>query len=149
MTTPLLIDTSGVSQANRWAGQRRRPDYLDPRGGVINACADVAGPDESITRPDLLVAERRPHSLAVGSHQVLILSLLSVARVHEPMEPWLTLPGHSRLGLIQCLCLIQCHFLDFISPRAATALLLLPPPNILKSSSSSSQMMSPTRTRRN
>lgn len=42
------------------------------------------------------------------------------------MEPWLTLPGHSELGLIQCLCLIQCHFLDFISPRAATARLLLP-----------------------
>lgn len=79
MTTPLLIDTSGVSQSNRWAGQRRRPDYLDPRGGAINARADVAGPDESITRPDLLVAERRPHSLAVGSHQVLILSLLSAA----------------------------------------------------------------------
>lgn len=42
------------------------------------------------------------------------------------MEPWLTLPGHSELGLIQCLCLIQCHFLGFISPRPATARLLLP-----------------------
>lgn len=82
MATPLLIDTCGVSQANRWAGQRRRPDYPDPRGVAINAGADVCGPDESITCPDLLVADRRPHSLAVGSHQVLILSLLSAAQVH-------------------------------------------------------------------
>lgn len=64
-------------QANRWAGQRRLPDYLDQCGFVINACADVVRPVESITRPDLLVLKRRPHTLAVGSYQVLILSRLS------------------------------------------------------------------------
>lgn len=70
--TLLLIDSCRILLANRWAGQS-----LDPCGSVINACADVVGADESITCPDLLVPERHPHSLAVGSHQVLILSRLS------------------------------------------------------------------------
>lgn len=75
--TPLLIDTRCVLQANGWAGQRHRPDYLDQCGFVINACTDVVGPGESITCPDLLVLERRAHTLAVGAHQVLSLSRLS------------------------------------------------------------------------
>lgn len=88
VTTVFLTHTCSISQANRWAGQRRRPDYLDPCGGMINACADVVGPDESITCPDLLVPKRRPHSLAVGSHQVLILSRLSTENGLSVLANW-------------------------------------------------------------